>query len=766
MKYTFVLLSFGVFLNFCFTQSLYDLNSIQEIRITFPFSNWDQKLDSLHAVDSDARLIATKVVLNAQVFDSVGIRYKGNSTYNASRTKNPFNIKLDFIKSNQNYQSYKTLKLSNGFMDPSFLREVLGYKIARQYLPASMANFINVYVNDVFIGLYTNVQDISNDFLSEHYYSSSNAFFQCDRADKQASLPGTCPPGNPGSALKYVSNDSLCYYNSYERDSKSGWSKLIGLMYTLKQDVSNIENYLDVDRALWMLALNNFYVNLDSYSGSGHNYLLYENNLNRFNTIPWDYNEFYGAFTNAGTGGNLSVQQMIQLDPLLHQSNEERPLISKLFSNPKWKKRYLAHLYTLMTDAKNSNGYEQDGLALQTLIAASVGKDINKFFSLAAFNTNLYNDFTNSGGMGGKTYPGLISFTNARINFLNTHVSLNVTKPEITDVRYFPSIIIPNQMVSISAKIKNASFAKLFYKFSKEDVFSEMDMYDDGLHMDDLAGDGIYGTQLNIGNQAEIQYYIYVENAAIAALSPARAEYEFYSIKVKGETPVAGEIILNELMASNTSYIQDESGDYDDWIEIYNTTTRDISCNGLYLSDNPDNKLKWKFPDTLIKAKSYLIVWADENGMSPGLHANFKLSKAGEQVRIYSSDSVLLDEVIFPALDDNKTYGICNGSWQHTKSPTFAKANDCHVTAVDKLEYLQTISINPNPFSDILLIDLQNIKVFTIQIIDVFANPVFMLNTPKDQIIKIHTSNWNTGLYFAIITVRNGQKEIYKIIKQ
>ncbi|MBK7226115.1 MAG: CotH kinase family protein [Saprospiraceae bacterium] len=118
-------------------QSLYDLSTIQELRISFPFTNWDQKLDSLHTADVSARLIATKVELNGVVFDSVGIRYKGNSTYNPTRVKNPLNVKLDFIKSDQNFQGYNTLKLSNGFMDPSLLREVMGYYITRKYMPAS-----------------------------------------------------------------------------------------------------------------------------------------------------------------------------------------------------------------------------------------------------------------------------------------------------------------------------------------------------------------------------------------------------------------------------------------------------------------------------------------------------------------------------------------------------------------------------------------------------------------------------------------------------
>ncbi|HRG69554.1 MAG TPA: CotH kinase family protein, partial [Saprospiraceae bacterium] len=158
------------------SQSLYDPDQLQEIKIYFPYANWDQKLDSLRAADSDARLLATSVILNGISFDSVGIRYKGNSSYNPSRPKNPFNIKLDYIVSDQKYEGYNTLKLSSGFMDPSFLREVLGYQIARQYLPAPKANFINVYVNDVLLGLYTNVEDVDNVFLSNHFYSTDGAF--------------------------------------------------------------------------------------------------------------------------------------------------------------------------------------------------------------------------------------------------------------------------------------------------------------------------------------------------------------------------------------------------------------------------------------------------------------------------------------------------------------------------------------------------------------------------------------------------------------
>ena len=50
----------------------------------------------------------------------------------------------------------------------------------------------------------------------------------------------------------------------------------------------------------------------------------------------------------------------------------------------------------------------------------------------------------------------------------------------------------------------------------------------------------------------------------------------------------------------------------------------------MYLSDNTSNPLKWQFPaGTTIVAGGYLLIWADDDGDSPGLHTNFKLSAGG-----------------------------------------------------------------------------------------------------------------------------------------
>jgi len=90
--------------------------------------------------------MAQSVTINGEVYDSVGVKYKGNSTYQANQVKNPFHIELDTYKEHD-HQGYKDIKLSNVAKDPSFLREVLSYNILRNYMDAPLSNYANVYVN-------------------------------------------------------------------------------------------------------------------------------------------------------------------------------------------------------------------------------------------------------------------------------------------------------------------------------------------------------------------------------------------------------------------------------------------------------------------------------------------------------------------------------------------------------------------------------------------------------------------------------------------
>ena len=56
-------------------------------------------------------------------------------------------------------------------------------------------------------------------------------------------------------------------------------------------------------------------------------------------------------------------------------------------------------------------------------------------------------------------------------------------------------------------------------------------------------------------------------------------------------------LVINELMASNSSSIRDPQGHYEDWIEIYNAGADAINMAGMYLTDNTSIPTKWRIPD-------------------------------------------------------------------------------------------------------------------------------------------------------------------------
>lgn len=142
---------------------------------------------------------------------------------------------------------------------------------------------------------------------------------------------------------------------------------------------------------------------------------------------------------------------------------------------------------------------------------------------------------------------------------------------------------------------------------------------------------------------------------------------------------VSGDVIINEMMSVNRTIATDQNGEYDDWIELYNLTSYEQDLTGYYLSDNKYKPKKWMFPaGTTIPANGFLIVWADDDTGQLGLHANFKLSSAGEEILLTSSNGDLLDDDILPAQDQELSYsrnpdGYGYFRWQ---TPTFDKSND------------------------------------------------------------------------------------------
>ena len=147
----------------------------------------------------------------------------------------------------------------------------------------------------------------------------------------------------------------------------------------------------------------------------------------------------------------------------------------------------------------------------------------------------------------------------------------------------------------------------------------------------------------------------------------------FYSVSGQNS------LVLNEFLSSNVNGLVDtEYGESNDWIEIYNSTDSLIDLSNYFLTDNSADSTFWQFPiNTKIDSGEYLLVWAD--GKDTGLHTNFKLDSAGEQIFIFDQNRVVVDSVIYEKQRTDVSFGRQRDSianWVYFAEPSPKAEND------------------------------------------------------------------------------------------
>jgi hypothetical protein len=170
-----------------------------------------------------------------------------------------------------------------------------------------------------------------------------------------------------------------------------------------------------------------------------------------------------------------------------------------------------------------------------------------------------------------------------------------------------------------------------------------------------------------------------------AGLAPSLAAVPAKSATQRPADQAVGSVFINEFVASNLGGLQDEDGDYSDWIELYNPGAAPISLVAWSISDNPDNPGKWAFPDRTLPANGYLVVFASGKNRAPPagqLHTNFRLSAAGEYLGLFNNSTPrqMVDQFSpqFPVQYSDISYGRYNtpGVYRYFSRPTPGAIND------------------------------------------------------------------------------------------
>jgi hypothetical protein len=508
--------------------AMFDLEEVHDIHLTFYETNYHSILVNRWFDEDETRLPA-QLDMGDIHFDSVGVKYKGNSTfYIANLTFNPkvpYNIDMNEYIGGQKLLGYKKLKLANALFDPTFAKEALASHIYGQYLPTHQANIVRLTVNGNYVGAYVNTESIGKQFLKKHFDEKNGTFVKCEPS-AQFGTGETFYPAD----LVYEGTDTLNYYESYEIKSDSveqSWEEFIELMDVLNNDPLNLEEVLNIDRVLWYFAVTTVLPNDDAYNTMVmHNYYMYKTGDGKFQMLPWDLSEtFCGAMI-----GQLTKADHYERDPFYGYTPllTDHPLVYRILADPYYRMRLIHHVRVVMNEFYDQSQLKSWAQDLQASAYSAVDEDSNKPFNMDDYEDNLDNNmfwFTTE-------IAGITETIDNRRPYLESHPEVLKTPPTISSVDQNIDNPTSTDVVYITAEVSGAD--NVYLRITNDPApyasnFPSIEMLDDGSDGDVAAGDGIYTAQVPYNTSDDhIKYYIEATNDEAMALMPERAEYFYY----------------------------------------------------------------------------------------------------------------------------------------------------------------------------------------------------------------------------------------------
>ncbi len=143
-------------------------------------------------------------------------------------------------------------------------------------------------------------------------------------------------------------------------------------------------------------------------------------------------------------------------------------------------------------------------------------------------------------------------------------------------------------------------------------------------------------------------------------------------------------LCISEVCSNNFSTGLKENCESSDWIELYNSTDKEIFLGDYYLSDDRYKMKKCKLPDVSIGAGDFFVLYAADIENSEDSDLNFRISSTGELIYLTKEDQII-DYVEVPPLEMNVTWSRINNNqndWQKTEA-TIGATNENAVVIPD-----------------------------------------------------------------------------------
>lgn len=387
---------------------------VHNINILFYYPNYWDSLLYFYNLGTEIHIPAT-VVLDEDTLQNVGVRLKGQSSFNHPNNKKSIRLSFDEFESSLRWDGLKGVHLNNCYGDPTFMREKIILDFCRDAgIAAPRANFAKVSFNDTLYAFYSMIEHVDKIFLNTRFGNKNGDLF------KAVDAFGI---GDTISDFKWYTSVPDSYYFRYELKtdgSATAWPQLINFLDSLNNNfntASIMPSYLNLNNFYSSIAADIIFANLDSYINSGRNFYFYFNTAtNKIDWIKWDVGLGFGCYS-----GGISNFENLSVTHVLNSS--DRPLFGKIISTTSLKNDYLYSLCTLNSSYFNTAKMFQHIDSIASIIRTYIYADQRKQYTNTQFEMNILSDLSIAGVGGTSRIPGLKSFLTTRKNSINTQLT-------------------------------------------------------------------------------------------------------------------------------------------------------------------------------------------------------------------------------------------------------------------------------------------------------------------------------------------------------
>jgi hypothetical protein len=695
--------------------ALYDDSQMGRVDIVCAEGVMDWLYDAEN-LESDSMHLAQVHFSNAQISEhisEVGFRLRGNT----SRVSQKKSYKLSFntFVPGREFYDVDKVNLNGEHNDPSIVRSKLAWDLYQQTdTPASRAAHTEVWVNDRYQGLYLSIEHIDDEFLWKNFDDDSGNLWKCLWP---ADLTWR---GSDVEAYKYMQGDRRTYELKTNKD-EDDYTPLFELIRLLHECPAyalddSLGQYLHVEGVLEYFAMNVLTGNWDDYWFLMNNFYLYhEPKLDRMQLIPYDYDNCLGIDW-------FDIEWALRNPYNFGQTN--RPLAERILMRPRWRNLYTHILQHWSETLLDESAWEAQLQRLYTLCEPAAFADTFRTLDYG-FSQQDYSDSWGESYQNQHVQRGLREFRTMRVASLPGQLTWRDAGPEAWLLTWEPSAPTLQDSIHVrTAAFSHEADLDVQLRWRLDDAEWQLapmaytgDPNDARLSVADRYSCTLPPAQT--AQTLEMQVLLADAQGSTRLYPPLQARLLRFPLVPEG-------LALNEFLAKNDSQGSDEAGEFDDWVELINKSQEPVDLSGSFLSDDPDNLLRWAFPADmpLLEVDELLVIWCDQDEDQGPLHTNFKLSGSGEFLALTAADGVSVhDSLTFGNQETDISFGRLPdgvGAWQALLTPSPGEVNE----SVDLAERKSApasfdFEVYPNPFNGALRLRLpanaQSVRVYDLR---------------------------------------------------